>query len=233
MSVGGGMVSGMADDQIPGRLGGTPERPARFFAGPAEFAAWLEINHDIETELWMGLNRKHVLDRGLTWEQAVVEALCWGWIDSVAQRIDGDTRRQRWTPRKPTSNWSRINLDLVEKLRSEGRMRPSGEAIWAKRRREAAPYSHELAEVSLPASYAAWLAGAPAAAAFWEAATATYRKVCTLWVTSAKQEATRDRRMTQLIECCAAGELVPNQRYGDLPSWLSRAADAAATAQPS
>ncbi|MGH3346869.1 MAG: YdeI/OmpD-associated family protein [Nocardioides sp.] len=223
----------MADDQIPGRLAGTPERPARFFAGPEEFAAWLELHHDTETELWMGINRKHVPDRGLTWEQAVIEALCWGWIDSVAQRIDGDSRRQRWTPRKPTSHWSRINLDLVEKLRAEGRMQPSGESIWAQRRHEAAPYGHELDEVSFPASYTARLAGSPAAAAFWEAATATYRKVCTVWVTSAKQEATRDRRMTQLIECCAAGELVPNQRYGDLPSWLSRAADAATTAQPS
>ena len=101
---------------MPGRMGGTPEQPARFFHTPEEFSAWLALHHDSETSLWMGLKRKHVADRGLTWEQAVPEALCWGWIDSVAQRIDGDTRRQRWTPRKKTSHWSRINLDLVEKL---------------------------------------------------------------------------------------------------------------------
>lgn len=232
-SVGCGRMTGMAGDQVPGRPGGTPDRPARFFAGPEEFAAWLALHHATETELWMGLNRKHVPNRGLTWEQAVLEALCWGWIDSVAQRIDADTRRQRWTPRKPRSHWSRINLDLVEKLRAEGRMQPSGEAIWAQRRHEAAPYSHERDQVSLPTSYAAQLAGSPGAVAFWEAATATYRRVCTVWVTSAKQEATRDRRMAQLVQCCAAGELVPSQRYGDPPGWLSRAADAAATAQVS
>ena len=154
----------------------------------------------------MGLKRKHVADRGLTWEQAVPEALCWGWIDSVAQRIDGDTRRQRWTPRKKTSHWSRINLDLVEKLRAEGRMQPSGLAIWEQRRRDEGPYSHGGPEAGLPDSYAARLAARPAAAAFWEASTATYRKVCTVWVTSAKQESTRDRRMTQLVECCAAAD---------------------------
>jgi hypothetical protein len=76
-----------------------------------------------------------------------------------------------------------------------------------------------------------WLApGSIAATAFWEESTATYRKVCTVWVTSAKQVSTRDRRMTQLIECCAAGELVPSQRYGEAPRWLERAAAAAAAA---
>ncbi len=224
------VTDGEAEDEIPGRMGGTPERPARFFDTPEEFAAWLALHHDTETSLWMGLKRKHVADHGLTWEQAVPEALCWGWIDSVAQRIDADTRRQRWTPRKKTSHWSRINLDLVEKLRAEGRMQPSGLAIWEQRRRDEAPYSHERAQAKLPDPYAARLAASPAATAFWEASTATYRKVCTVWVTSAKQESTRDRRMTQLIECCAAGELVPSQRYGDVPRWVERAAAAAAAA---
>lgn len=218
------------DDDTPGRMGGTPDRPARFFDTPEEFGAWLALHHDTETELWMGLKRKHVPDRGLTWEQAVPEALCWGWIDSVAQRIDGDTRRQRWTPRKKTSRWSRVNLDLVDRLRAEGRMQPSGLAIWEQRRRDVAPYSYAGPEPGLPDDYAALLAASPAATAFWEASTATYRKVCTAWVTSAKQEATRDRRMGQLVECCAAGELVPPQRYGDVPRWVERAAAAAAAA---
>lgn len=216
-------------DHLPGRVGGTPERPARFFAGPEEFGAWLALCHDTETELWMGLHKVHVPDRGLTWEQAVPEALCWGWIDSVAQRIDDDSRRQRWTPRKKTSHWSKVNLDLVEQLRAEGRMQPSGLAIWEQRRRDPSPY--DLADAPLPDSYAIRLAASPAALAFWEASTASYRKVCTVWVLSAKQEATRDRRMTQLIDCCAAGVLVPSQRYGDVPRWVERAAAAAAAAR--
>lgn len=221
-------------DSTPGRMGGTPERPARFFRDAAEFGAWLAAHHDTETELWMGLHRKHVPDHGLTWAEAVPEALCWGWIDSVAQRIDEDSRRQRWTPRKRTSNWSKVNLDLVERLRAEGRMQPSGLAIWEQRRQEAAPYTHEVdGVIVLPDEYAAQLAASPAAAAFWTAATATYRKLCTNWVLTAKQQTTRDRRMAQLVECSAAGEVIPSQRYGETPSWILRAAAAAQEASGS
>lgn len=218
----------MSKDPMPGRLGGSAERPARFFADAAEFDAWLAAHHDTETELWMGLRRKHLPDHGLTWADAVPVALCWGWIDSVAQRIDEDTRRQRWTPRKKTSNWSKVNLDLVEQLRAEGRMQPSGLAIWEQRRTGPAPYTHEAdGEIALPDVYAAQLAADPAAAAFWAAATKTYRKFCAHWVLTAKQETTRDRRMSQLVECSAAGALVPGQRYGERPKWTERAAAAA------
>ena len=117
-----------------GTPGGSPERPAVFFTGPEEFRAWLEANHATETELWMGLNKRHVPDRGLTWEQAVPEALCFGWIDSVSQRIDDDARRQRWTPRKTGSNWSAVNIALVEQLTAEGRMHPAGVAAFERRR---------------------------------------------------------------------------------------------------
>lgn len=218
----------MAKDRVPGRMGGSEERPARFFADAAEFDAWLAANHDTETELWMGLNKKHVPERGLTWEEAVPVALCWGWIDSIAQRIDEDTRRQRWSPRKKTSNWSKVNLDFVEQLKAEGRMQPSGLAIWEQRKTDPAPYTHEVdGEIVLPDAYAADLAANPAATAFWQAATRTYRKVCSNWVLSAKQETTRDRRMAQLVEDSAAGQLIPMQRYGDVPKWVERAAAAA------
>ncbi|AIY16486.1 hypothetical protein GUY44_28030 [Pimelobacter simplex] len=221
----------MPDDATPGRLGGSPERPARFFADAAEFGAWLALHHDTETELWMGLYKKHVPDRGLTWADAVPEALCWGWIDSVAQRIDEDATRQRWTPRRKTSIWSKVNIDLVEQLRAEGRMQPSGLAIWEARRRDVAPYTHEVeGTLELPPPYAAQLAASPAATAFWDEATATYRRICTNWVLTAKQEATRDRRMAQLVDCSATGELIPSQRYGEVPKWVTRAAAAAAAA---
>jgi uncharacterized protein YdeI (YjbR/CyaY-like superfamily) len=215
-----------------GTPGGSPERPALFFSGPQEFRAWLEANHDRETELWMGLRKKHVPDRGLTWADAVVEALCFGWIDSVAQRIDEDSTRQRWTPRKPGSNWSAINIASVERLIGEGRMHPAGLAAYAQRREDrSGVYAYENRDRELPGEYAARLAADPAASAFWEQATATYRKVVTNWVLTAKQEATRDKRMTQLLEDCAAGRLVPPQRYGELPKWVERAAAAAEAAR--
>ena len=213
------------------RPGGTPEQPALFFDGPEDFRAWLEEHHETETELWMGLNKKHVPNPGLTWEQAVPEALCFGWIDSRAERIDEDTRRQRWTPRKKTSTWSRVNLDLVDQLTREGRMRPMGLAAWAARREDRQGiYSFEQGNLVLPEAYAAQLAANPAAAAFWAETTPSYRKICINWVCTAKQQATNDKRMAQLIEDSAAGRLIPSQRYGEIPKWLERAAAAARAA---
>ncbi|GAA4423408.1 YdeI/OmpD-associated family protein [Georgenia halophila] len=215
-----------------GTPGGSAERPAIFFSGPEEFRAWLEENHETATELWMGLRKKGVLDRGLTWAEAVPEALCFGWIDSVAQGIDETTRRQRWTPRKPTSTWSRVNVAIVERLITEDRMHPAGLAAFERRRpdREGI-YSYEQdGEAALPPSYTEQLAASPAATAFWDAATPSYRRICVGWVLGAKQAATRDRRMTQLVEDSANGRLVPFQRYGKSPAWLTRAAAAAAEA---
>ncbi|HEU4330250.1 MAG TPA: YdeI/OmpD-associated family protein [Lapillicoccus sp.] len=213
------------------RPGGTTEKPALFFDGPEDFRAWLEAHHETETELWMGLNKKHVPNQGLTWEQAVPEALCFGWIDSRAERIDEDTRRQRWTPRKKTSTWSRVNLDLVDRLTREGRMRPMGIAAWEARREDRqAIYSFEQGDLELPEAYAAELAANPAASAFWAETTASYRKICINWVRSAKQQVTNDKRMAQLIEDSAAGRLIPSQRYGEIPKWVERAAAAARAA---
>ncbi len=210
--------------------GGTPERPAIYFDGPQDFRAWLEEHHQSEPELWMGLNNKDVPDRGLTWEQAVPEALCFGWIDSRAERVDERSRRQRWTPRRKTSTWSRVNLDHVERLTAEGRMRPAGLAAWEARREDRqGTYTYEQAgELVLPEPYAAQLAADPAATAFWAETTPSYRKICVRWVTSAKQQATNDARMATLVGDCAAGRLIPSQRYGTAPGWVARAAAAAA-----
>lgn len=212
----------------PGRPGGTPERPALFFADAAEFGAWLAAHHDTAPELWMGLRKKHVPDRGLTWADAVVEALCWGWIDSKAERIDEDTRRQRWTPRRTGSVWSRINIETVERLKAEGRMQPPGLAIYEARKPELSGYTHEApADLALPVAYAELMAADPKATAFWDVATPSYRKICIVWVTGAKQQSTNDRRMAQLLEAHAAGRMIPSQRYGDQPKWVERAAEAA------
>lgn len=223
------MTQGDSQEEI-GRAGGTPERPARFFASAQEFDAWLAAHHDSAPELWMGLHKKHVPDRGLTWADAVPVALCWGWIDSVSQRIDEDSRRQRWTPRRPGSNWSAVNIAHVERLIAEGRMQPSGLAVFEARREDRSGYSYENGERELPPGYAAQLADSPAATAFWEVATPSYRKQAITWVLTAKQEATRDRRMAQLVSDSAAGRLIPSQRYGTTPKWAERAAAAAARA---
>jgi uncharacterized protein YdeI (YjbR/CyaY-like superfamily) len=203
-----------------------PERPAVFFADAEEFRAWLEENHETAAELWMGLYRKGDPDRGITWDDAVPVALCYGWIDSVSQRIDDRRRRQRWTPRKPRSVWSAVNIAHVERLIAEGLMKPAGLAAY-ERRPAGAGYSYETAPEPTPEQLAA-LAADPAAQAFWDAATPSYRRVATSWVQSAKRETTRTERLAALVADCAAGRLVPPQRYGDPPAWLTRAAAAAA-----
>jgi len=210
-----------------GTPGGTPDKPATFFGSAEEFREWLEANHETATELWMGLNKLHVADRGLTWDDAVPEALCFGWIDSVAQRIDEDAVRQRWTPRKASSVWSTVNIAHVERLVAEGRMRPAGLAAYEKRKPERSGiYAYE-AGGSLSDEQRARLLANPAAAAFWELSTASYRKVAENWVVSAKREETRESRLVQLIEDSAAGLLIKSQRYGEEPKWVAKAAEAA------
>lgn len=217
-----------------GTPGGTPDKPALFFSGPEEFAAWLEANHATETELWMGLKKKHVADRGLTWEAAVVEALRFGWIDSRAERIDEEAVRQRWTPRKPGSNWSAINIASVERLIAEGRMETAGLAAYERRRPERSGiYSYEQPPTELSSEFATQLAASAPATAFWNVATPSYRKIAINWVMSAKQATTRDKRMAQLVDDCEHGRLIPSQRYGTQPKWVERAAAAAQAARGS
>lgn len=216
-----------------GTPGGTAERPGLFFRDADEFRAWLEAHHDSATELWMGLSKKHVAPRGLTWEEAVREALCFGWIDSQSQSLGPDAVRQRWTPRRKGSTWSKVNVAAVERLTAEGRMRPAGLAAYEARREDrTGTYAFEQENVELSPEVEARLRADPAAAAFWDAATPGYRKTCAHWVATAKQQAMRESRLATLIEDCAAGRAIKSQRYGTAPAWLARAAAAARDAHP-
>jgi uncharacterized protein YdeI (YjbR/CyaY-like superfamily) len=227
----GSWQSGPVRQRRIGRLGGTAERPAIFFTGAEEFRSWLEANHATAPELWMGLSKRHVEDRGLRWAEAVPEALAFGWIDSKSEGIDDNARRQRWTPRRTGSTWSLVNVEIVERLLAEGRMTPAGIAAFEARRPDRiGTYSYEN-EAELTAEHAARLAADLGATAFWDAATPSYRRVCVAWVCSAKQPATRERRMAQLVDDCANGRLIKSQTYGDTPRWQERAAAAARAAR--
>ncbi|QCR18277.1 YdeI/OmpD-associated family protein [Agrococcus sp. SGAir0287] len=213
----------------PGTPGGSAERPALFFRDAAELRSWFEANHETATELWMGIHKRSspVADPGLGWADAVPEALCFGWIDSVSQPIDEHTRRQRWTPRKSVSTWSAVNVAHVERLLVEGRMHPAGIAAYERRLPDrTATYSHEQASVDLAPAEQAALAASPVATAFLGAASPSYRKAALHWVASAKRDETRARRMAQLVERCEAGELVPMLSPTTPPRWVERAAAA-------
>jgi uncharacterized protein YdeI (YjbR/CyaY-like superfamily) len=147
----------------------------------------------------------------MTWSEAVDEALCFGWIDGKVQRIDEECHRQRFTPRRPTSNWSAINIAKVAELRAQGRMTPAGEAAFAARRADrSAIYSYERRheavfdpelEATFRAKEAAW--------EWFGGQSAAYRGMATFWVMSAKRPETRARRLATLIECSAEGRRAP------------------------
>lgn len=203
---------------------GTLEHPAVLFEDAVEFRSWLLENHATATEIVVALAKKHVPEPKLVWESAVREALCVGWIDSQSRRLDDDYTMQRFTPRRPGSVWSNINVAAVEQLIAEGRMQPAGLAAYESRRADRTGiYSFEADHQDLPEEYAALLAADPRASTFWAMSTPGYRKIATHWVLSAKQQATKDRRMQQLVDDSAAGQLIPSQRYGTEPSWVAKA----------
>jgi uncharacterized protein YdeI (YjbR/CyaY-like superfamily) len=202
----------------------TPDRTVVLFDDATDFGSWLAENHETAPDVWVALAKKHVPEPKLSWEAAVREALCVGWIDSQARRLDDDYRILRFTKRRAGSIWSKINVSAVEQLIAEGRMRPAGLAAYEGRRADrTGVYSFEAEEQDLPEAYAAQLATDPRAATFWALATPNYRRIATHWVLSAKQPATRDRRIQQLVADCAAGQLIPSQRYGTEPSWVAKA----------
>ena len=184
---------------------------AIFFEAPGELRAWLEEHHATATELWIGFYKKASGRRSLTWSEVVDEALCFGWIDGKAQRIDEHRYRQRLTPRRRNSNWSAINIAKVAELRAQGRMTPAGEAAFDARREDrSAVYSYERRhEAAFDSEQeAAFQANAPA----WEwfaAQSPSYRSLAIFWVVSAKRPDTRARRLATLIECSAEARRVP------------------------
>jgi uncharacterized protein YdeI (YjbR/CyaY-like superfamily) len=178
-----------------------------YFAGPEEFRAWLEAHHETETEVFVGYYKKHTGKPSLVWSQAVDEALCFGWIDGRVNSVDDERHIQRFTPRKPTSNWSAVNIAKVATLRAEGRMRPAGEAAFARRRPErSGVYSYEQRhEAKLEPDQQARFEADAAAWAWFQAAPKSYRTMAIWWVVSAKRSETRERRLDTLIADSAAG----------------------------
>jgi uncharacterized protein YdeI (YjbR/CyaY-like superfamily) len=191
----------------------------RFFRTAAELRAWLEANHASATELMIGFYKKSARKKGITYPEAVDEALCFGWIDGVLRSLDAERYEQRYTPRKPNSIWSKINLGHVARLTREGRMRPAGVAAFERRTAaRTGVYSFEQERPSeLDAARAAKLRANRKAHAFFEAQPPSYRRTAVFWVMSAKQDATRDRRLAILVACSAKGEVAPPFRFGSPP----------------
>lgn len=176
------------------------------FATPEEFRTWLEKHHATEKEIFLRFYKKASGKGGLTYGGALDEALCYGWIDGLARGIDAISYSQRFTPRKAASNWSLINVGHIARLKKAGKMHPAGLAAFAQRKKEkTGVYSFE-AKVApeFSAAQAKTFRANKKAWAFFAAQPPGYRHLSTWHVVTAKQEATRTRRLEKLIAASAA-----------------------------
>ena len=185
-----------------------------FFATPADFRAWLERHHESHRELIVGFHKRGSGRPSITWPEAVDQALCFGWIDGVRRRIDDTSYSIRFTPRKARSTWSAVNIKRMNELVEEGLVAPAGLAAFKRRTDDrSAIYSYEQRRnATLDPDQQQRLRADERAWGFFEAQPPSYRRAAIHWVTSAKRPETRERRLTQLIECSAAGQAVPPLR---------------------
>lgn len=179
----------------------------KFFPKPGDFRRWLEANAGSKAELIVGF---HKVDSGLlsmSWCESVDEALCFGWIDGVRKRIDDESYSIRFTPRKPGSIWSAVNIAKMEKFQADGVMTSAGEEAFAKRTEARSKvYSHEReTSAMLDATELRSFKKNKVAWDFFEKTPPGYKKVMLHWVTSAKKAETRVARFEKLQEACAAG----------------------------
>jgi len=176
----------------------------QFFKTPSAFRKWLAANHAKAKELWVGFYKKSSGKPSITWPESVDEALCFGWIDGVRKRIDDESYVIRFSPRKPNSIWSSVNIRHAQRLISEGRMRPSGlKAFEARKENRSGIYSYEQRSPELEAKYAAKFKRNKTAWKFFQSQPPSYRKMLNWWVISGKQEETRIKRLEKLIEASA------------------------------
>jgi len=179
----------------------------KYFKTPAEFRAWLAKHHDTATEVGVVLHRKDSGKPTMTWSDAVDVALCFGWIDSVSRRFDETGRVQRFTPRKPKSNWSTVNINKVGELTARGLMTPAGLAAFARRTDpRSSIYSYENRHLaSLDPEREKKFRRAKAAWEFFSKQPPSYRQLSIYRVMSAKRDETKEKRLALLMAASAGG----------------------------
>jgi uncharacterized protein YdeI (YjbR/CyaY-like superfamily) len=181
----------------------------KFFKTPSDFRKWLAAHHAKSKELWVGFFNKNSGKPSITWPESVDEALCFGWIDGIRKNIDDASYVIRFTPRKPGSIWSTVNIRNAERLIKEGRMQPAGlKAYRTRKENRSGIYAYEQRSPELVEPYLGKLKRNRKAWEFFQAQPPSYRKTVNGWVVSAKKEETRLKRLEQLIEDSAAGRRI-------------------------
>jgi uncharacterized protein YdeI (YjbR/CyaY-like superfamily) len=171
-----------------------------FFAKQSDFRKWLAKNHKTHTELLVGFYKVGSSKPSMTWPQSVDEALCFGWIDGVRKRIDDESYSIRFTPRKPTSIWSAVNIKKIEDLSQKSLMQPAGLAAFEKRSENKSKiYAYENEQTNLSPEFEKTFKANKNAWAFFTAQAPSYQKTMMHWIMRAKQEATQLSRLEKTI----------------------------------
>lgn len=212
----GGAVAGVsashfyATDHSPLLLRAPVSQPI-FFGRAVDFHAWLAAHHASATELQVGFHKKGSGTPSMTWKESVLEALCYGWIDGVRHKLDETRYTVRFTPRKPTSVWSAVNIASMQRLIAEGRVQAAGLRAFAGRspaRSEVYAYEQET-EPALDAAAVREFRAHRAAWTWFQARPAGYRRTAIWRIVSAKRPETRAKRLATLIACSADGRTIP------------------------
>ena len=192
-----------------------------FFESGADFRRWLEANHATAREIFVGFHKKGSGKGGITYPEALDEALCFGWIDGVRKSVDDASYTIRFTPRRPGSVWSAVNLKRAEELERAGRMAAPGlKEFHGRDPRKSGLYSYENRPSELDAGLAAKFKTNAKAWDFFQAQPPGYRRVAIFWVMEAKKEETRLRRLDQLVSLSEQGmrlDLMGSQRKPKTP----------------
>lgn len=178
-----------------------------YFKSASDFRRWLEENHATTQELWVGYHKKSSKQSSITWPESVDEALCFGWIDGIRKSVDDLRYTIRFTPRRRGSIWSAVNIKRAQELIDKDLMKPSGMAAFgARKEKHSGIYSYEQRSANLNGPYEKRLKQNKSARDFFYAQPPSYRKTIGWWIVSAKQEATRLKRLQKLIEESANGK---------------------------
>ncbi len=177
------------------------------FASPNDLGRWLKLNHATEDELWVKIFKKKTGIPSVTWNDVVIEVLCWGWIDGIRKSLDDQAYLQRITPRRAGSNWSKRNRELAERLIKEGRMMESGlEQVRAAQSDGRWEEAYVASELEVPADFLEALHSKPKAKQFFETLNKSGRYQIAYGLTSAKRPETRQRRFVKFMEMLAREE---------------------------
>ena len=179
----------------------------KYFTTPSDFRRWLEKNHAIRQELLVGYHKKNSRQPSMTWSESVGEALCFGWIDGIRKSVDYLRYTIRFTPRRRGSIWSAVNIKRARELSDRGLMEPAGmSAFNARKENKSGIYSYEQRSVNIDVPYEKKLKQNKVAWDFFYAQPPAYRKAVGWWIVSAKQEATRAKRLERLMRESARGK---------------------------